>query len=41
MEIKLLDFLDWCKIAQLMIEGSHLTEEELKLIREIKERMNS
>nr|QTG38687.1 hypothetical protein [Ganoderma sp. TQC-2021a] len=38
--VKILDYLDWCKIAQLMIGGSHLTIEELNIIRIIKEGMN-
>lgn len=39
--VKLLDFLDWCKIAKLMIDGSHLTLEGLDLIRKIKSGMNT
>jgi len=39
--VKILDYLDWCKIAQLMIGGSHLTIEGLNLIREIKSGMNT
>ena len=39
--IKQNDFSDWCKIAKLMNDGSHLTVEGLKLIRTIKEGMNS
>ncbi len=39
--VKLLDYLDWCKIAQLMNEGSHLTIEGLNLIRLIKSGMNT
>ena len=31
--IKLFDYLDWCKIAKLMNEGSHLKVEGLNLIR--------
>lgn len=38
--IKLLDFLDWCKIAKIINEGSHLTPEGLDLIRKIKFGMN-
>jgi hypothetical protein len=34
--VKYLDYLDWCKIANLMSEGKHLTNEGLKLIKEIK-----
>ena len=30
--VKYLDFLDWCKIANLMSEGKQLTNEGLKLI---------
>ena len=33
---KQLDYLDWCKIANLMNEGSHLTVEGLDLIKKIK-----
>ena len=39
--VKYLDFLDWCKIANLMSEGKHLTNEGLKLITEIKSGMNT
>jgi hypothetical protein len=39
--IKLYDFLDWCKIAKLINEGSHLKLEGLKLIREISSEMNT
>ena len=39
--VKLFDYLDWCKIAKLMNEGSHLTLEGLNLIREIKSGMNT
>lgn len=38
--VKLLDFIDWCKIAKLMNDGSHLTIDGLNLIREIKSGMN-
>jgi LAGLIDADG endonuclease len=38
--IKQNDFSDWCKIAKLMKDGSHLTLEGLKLIRAIKDGMN-
>lgn len=31
--VKLFDYLDWCKIAKLMNEGSPLTLEGLNLIR--------
>ena len=34
--VKLLDYLDWCKIAKLMMNGSHLTIEGLDLNRKIK-----
>ena len=34
--VKYLDYLDWCKFANLMSEGKHLTNEGLKLIKEIK-----
>lgn len=39
--VKLFDYLDWCKIAKLMNDGSHLTIEGLNLIRTIKSRMNT
>jgi hypothetical protein len=39
--VKLFDYLDWCKIANLMIEGSHLTSEGLTLIQKIKAGMNT
>ena len=41
--VKLFDFLDWCKIAKLMSEGSHLTllrREGLNIIKTIKSGMN-
>jgi len=39
--VKLFDYIDWCKIAKLMNEGSHLTIDGLNLIREIKYGMNT
>ncbi|KAG8699753.1 hypothetical protein FRC08_005123 [Ceratobasidium sp. 394] len=39
--VKLLDYLDWCKIAKLMSEGSHSTSEGLNLIIKIKSGMNT
>lgn len=39
--VKLLDYLDWCKIAKLMMDGTHLTLEGLDLIRKIKSGMNT
>jgi hypothetical protein len=39
--VKLFDYLDWCKIARLMNDGSHLTLEGLNLIRTIKSGMNT
>jgi hypothetical protein len=39
--VKLLDYIDWCKIAKLMNEGYHLTSEGLNKIREIKSGMNT
>ena len=39
--VKLLDFQDWCKIAKLMNDGSHLTLDGLNLIRTIKSGMNT
>nr|YP_010470477.1 LAGLIDADG endonuclease [Inonotus hispidus]YP_010691052.1 LAGLIDADG endonuclease [Phellinus igniarius]UVF37965.1 LAGLIDADG endonuclease [Inonotus hispidus]WBU93153.1 LAGLIDADG endonuclease [Phellinus igniarius] len=38
--IKLLDFIDWCKVAKLISTGSHLTLDGLDLIRKIKSGMN-
>lgn len=38
--VKLLDYLDWYKVAKLMNENSHLTLEGLNLIRKIKSGMN-
>ena len=38
--IKQNDFKDWCKIAKLMLNGSHLTNEGLNQIRKIKDGMN-
>lgn len=38
--IKLFDYLDWCKIAKLMNEGSHLTLEGFYFINKIKSGMN-
>jgi LAGLIDADG endonuclease len=38
--IKQKDFSDWCKIAKLINDGSHLTNEGLKKIRTIKNGMN-
>jgi LAGLIDADG endonuclease. len=37
---KKLDYFDWCKIAKLMIDGSHLTIDGLEKIRKIKVGMN-
>ena len=39
--VKLIDYLDWCKVAKLIDKGSHLTIEGLNLIREIKSGMNT
>jgi len=39
--VKALDFADWCKVAQIMKEGRHLTIEGLDEIRKIKSWMNS
>jgi len=39
--VKLFDYLDWCEIAKLMIDGNHLTLEGLDLIRSIKSGMNT
>jgi len=38
--VKRLDYLDWCKIAELMKNKVHLTEEGLEQIRTIKAGMN-
>jgi LAGLIDADG endonuclease len=40
MGIKQTDYLDWCKIAKLMNDRSHLTIEGLNIIRSIKDGMN-
>jgi len=37
---KLLDYKDWCKVANMIKNGSHLTSEGLDLIRSIKLGMN-
>lgn len=39
--IKQLDYLDWVRIADLMIKGLHLTEEGLNEIKNIQSKMNS
>jgi hypothetical protein len=39
--VKVFDYLDWCEIAKLMINGKHLTIEGLDLIRSIKSGMNT
>ena len=39
--IKLYDYLDWCKIHNLMLNRYHLTAEGLVSIREIKAGMNT
>ena len=38
--IKSLDFMDWCKIAKMVKNKAHLTEEGLNQIREIRDGMN-
>jgi hypothetical protein len=38
--VKQNDFLDWCKTAKLINDGSHLTNDGLNLIRIIKNGMN-
>ena len=38
--VKLLDYLDWCKVVKLMENKSHLTLEGLNKIRNIKAEMN-
>jgi len=37
---KKLDFLDWCNVCNLIISESHLTNEGLEEIRQIKSKMN-
>ena len=37
---KYLDYQDWCKITDLMVLGSHLTEEGFEEIRQIESVMN-
>lgn len=39
--VKQLDFFDWCKVANLMSSGFHLTSEGLNFIITIKEKMNT
>jgi hypothetical protein len=39
--IKQFDYLDFCKVAKIINEGSHLTNEGLDLIRSIKNGMNT
>lgn len=38
--VKLKDFDDWCRVAELMKEKKHLTQEGLVQIRKIKASMN-
>ena len=38
--VKLYDYLDWCKINQLMNNGLHLTKKGLNIIQKIKSGMN-
>ena len=38
--VKVLDFNDWCKAAELMKKGANLTLKGLEKIRQIKMRMN-
>lgn len=38
--IKTLDYMDWCKVANLINLGDHLTKEGLKEIQQIKTGMN-
>jgi len=38
--VKSLDYIDWCKIHELMVNGSHLTVEGMNSIRDIKLGMN-
>ena len=39
--VKALDFADWCKVAELMKEKKHLTQEGLEEIKQIKAGMNT
>ncbi len=39
--IKHLDYLDWCRIANLIESGAHLTNEGLAEIRRIKDGINT
>lgn len=38
--VKLYDYLDWCKIHNLILDGSYLTPEGLNIIQNIKAGMN-
>jgi hypothetical protein len=38
--VKRLNYLDWCKVAELMKNRDHLTEEGLSKIRKLKAGMN-
>lgn len=38
--VKHLDYLDWCKVAELMQNKAHLTKEGLEQIGKIKDGMN-
>lgn len=39
--VKRLDYLDWCKVAELMQNKVHLTKEGIDEIKKIKSRMNT
>ena len=39
--IKIMNYLDFCKVAELMNKKAHLTEEGLEVIRKIKAGMNT
>ena len=39
--VKALDYLDWCKVAELMQNKVHLTKEGIDEIKKIKSRMNT
>ncbi len=39
--VKRLDYLDWCKVAELMQNKVHLTQEGIDEIKKIKSRMNT
>jgi LAGLIDADG endonuclease len=38
--VKLMDYLDWCQVAELMKNKAHTTQKGLENINQIKARMN-